>query len=218
VSERPVDFFVAVPLRFVYAHDADEIDWMHFVIGVHVAAQCFEVRNTSDSVAAIRLSTLAELCGNVTDQTIRNKLHDLKPAWIDFDVRQGQRSAWRIRLTGLAQETETTTPLPSDFKPTSNETTPFVLKLTSNDSEPDDVAIPHGERARTSTRLQNSDSEVLDKRNETKRNEDERKASTRGNLDHLGVETTVAGDDLADALERARLFDERFPPPPRRAS
>jgi hypothetical protein len=52
---------------------------------------------------------------------------------------------------------------------------------------------------------------------EEKRRE-ETKAGNEEELDHLGVETTAAGDDLLDAIERARLFDEMFPPKAKRAS
>jgi hypothetical protein len=227
VSEQkpPVDHFTVIPRRFTDAHIADEIDSMHLVIGLHIAARCYEVRNTSDGTAAIRLSWLAELCGDISTETIRRKLHELEPDWIVCEVGQGQRSAWRIRLTGLAQEPGTATPLPHDLHTTSTKPAPPAWKSTSTAPEAGETAIPLGERDASLTRLPHRISQRQDKRNETKRNEDETRAASSEKLDHLGVETTGADFDAAefiqdqrrrDSLERARRFDEMFPPKAKR--
>jgi len=211
-EQKPVDHFTIIPRRFTDAHLADELDHLHVLIGLHVAARCYEVRNTSDGVAAIRLTQLAELCGNVSIETIRRKLHELEPTWIACEVEPGQRSAWRIRLTGLAHEAVADTPHPHDLHTTSTETPPRVWRSTSTGLEAAEGLNPHGKRERTSTRPPELASEEQDIRDETKRDENETKAASSENQDHLGVETTAASNDLADALGRARLFDEMFPP------
>ena len=72
-----IDHFAPVPLRFIEANRADELDATHVLVGTHLAAQCYEARNTADGVATVRLRTLADLCGKSTE-TIRKKLHDLR--------------------------------------------------------------------------------------------------------------------------------------------
>jgi hypothetical protein len=219
-EQKPVDHFTIIPRRFTDAHIADEIDHLHVLIGLHIAARCYEVRNTSHGVAAIRLASLAELCGNTSTETIRRKLHELEPEWIACEVEPGQRSAWRIRLTGLAHEADTNTAPPHDLHRTSTKEPPPVWRFTSTDLEPGGGANPHGETASGATRLPHGVFERPDKRNETKRNDDERKAGIEGkngeNLDTAVGETTVAAD--FDPIERARQFDEMFPPRARRAS
>jgi hypothetical protein len=217
-EQRPVDHFTIIPRRFTDAHIADEIDSTHLVLGVHIAARCYEVRNTSDGVAAIRLSSLAELCGDVSTETIRRKLHELEPDWIACEVGQGQRSAWRIRLTGLAHEADTDTPLPRDLHTTSTETPLPVWKLTSTARDAGEAITPHDERDAGPTRPPQRVSGRQNKRNDTRRDEYEKKAGIEEKLDTVVGETTAAELDPLDALERARLFDEMFPPRARRAS
>jgi hypothetical protein len=200
------------------ARKADEIDGVDLLIGVHVATDCFDALNISDGVAAVRLANLAELCER-SEQNIRVRLHELrKKGWLDFEQpAPGQRAAWRIWLVGLAHEGTDSTPAPhTNNRPTK---TPLpVLSSSSTGPAPEIGANPHGESAGTSSRAPQADFEEQDIRDETKRDEDEKKAAASENLDHLGVETTAAGDDLRDAIERARRFDEMFPPRARRAS
>jgi hypothetical protein len=204
-EQKPVDHFTIIPRRFTDAHLADEIDSIHLVIGVHIAARCYEVRNTSDGVAAIRLSSLAELCGDVSTETIRRKLHELEPAWIACEVGQGQRSAWRIRLTGLAHEADAGTPPPRDFHATSTETPLPVWKLTSTELDASGATIPHDERDAGPARPPQPVSERQNKRNETRRDEYEKRAGTEEKLDTAVAETTTARLNPLDALERAPL-------------
>jgi hypothetical protein len=218
VSEQK-PFFTLIPRRFIDARIADEIDAVDVLIGVHVATDCFDALNTSDGVAPVRLSGLAELCG-VSEETIRRRLHELrKQGWLDFEQpAPGQRAAWRIWLVGLAYEGADSSPAPQTNHRPTTETPPSVWSSSSTDLPPETPANRHGKRARTSTQAPQAEVEQSDKRNETRRNENEKKAATSENLDHLGVETTVAEPDPLDALERARRFDEMFPPRRRQAS
>jgi hypothetical protein len=219
MSERPGDFFTMIPRRFIDARKADDIDGVDLLIGVHVATDCFDALNISDGVAAVRIANLAELCER-SEQNIRVRLHELrKKGWLDFEQpAPGQRAAWRIWLVGLAHEGTDSTPAPqTNNRPTTKTPLP-VLSSSSTSSSLELGANRQGESDGTSPQAQQADFEQQDIRDETKRDEYERKAASSEDLDHLGVETTAAGDDLLDAIERARLFDEMFPPRSRRAS
>jgi hypothetical protein len=133
------DFATFIPIRFVDALRADEVDVLRYGLGCYVAALCFECRNTSGGVAVVRLSELAELF-DVSVDTIGRKLHDLEPDWIECDVRSGQR-AWRIGLTGLASPARP----PHDLRRTSAPEGSPVRRLTSADEQSPDGASPHAE-------------------------------------------------------------------------
>jgi len=204
VSERK-DHFTLVPRRFTDAHIADELDAVHVLIGLHVAARCYEVINTSGGVAPIRLAPLAELC-EVSEETVRRRLHDLRDwGWLGFEAPvPGQRSAWRIWLLGLAHEGGDSTRAPQTCHRPTTETPPRPRSSSSTAATSKEGAIPHGEKESTSTRAPQSDSAREDKRNETKRNE---KSLTEEKLDHVVGETTAAASDR-------ELLDRIWPSPP----
>src|SRR5262245_32004607 len=91
------DFAVFIPIRFYDAYDLGEITKRQFDIAVRVARRCFEVRNTSQGWAVIKLKPLAEEF-EVSGDTISRDLWALHPKWVQCEVKSGQQ-AWRIRLT-----------------------------------------------------------------------------------------------------------------------
>jgi hypothetical protein len=206
VSEpRDVDHFTAVPRRFTDAHIADELDATHVLLGLHLAARCYEVVNTAGGVAAVRLAVLAELC-EVSNETARRKLHELRElGWIDFDAPEpGQRVAWRIWLTGLAREDESdarSTRAPYQLHTSSTKDPPSVWSSSSTGPRPHVGEIPYGESVSTSTRAPQREAPVSDRRDETRREEN---SLSKENYDHLVGKTT--GEAAAEALERERAF------------
>jgi hypothetical protein len=195
-----VDHFTAVPRRFTDAHIADELDAAHVVIGVHVAARCYEVRNTAGGVAALRLSALAELCG-VSDETVRRKLHELRERrWIDFTPPgSGQRAAWRVWLTGLARDRESSR-APQQLHSSSTKDPPPVWSSSSTGLPGSGTGIPLGNTESTSTPAPQDEVPVPDRRNETRRDET---FLTEENYDHVVGKTTAKTPEL----ERAFLAD-----------
>jgi hypothetical protein len=102
VTPQAVDHFVPIPLRFVEALVAGDLDSTACLIGVLVARRCYEVKNTAGGVATVRLATLADLCG-VTDDTIERKARWAQSKRLDR-LREAQAGAadW---LADLAQRT-----------------------------------------------------------------------------------------------------------------
>jgi hypothetical protein len=213
VSEH-VDHYAPVPLRFVDALNEGVLEPAHVLVGVLVAARCYEVRNTAGGVATIRLSTLAELC-KVSDDKISRKLDDLRErGWIDFErPKPGQRIGWRIWLTELAPSHLRSEPPPQHLRTTSAKDPPSVRSSTSADLPGGDTAIPHGDRGRTSAPAPHDAFAVLT--NDTRR--DQKRTISEQNYDQVVGETTAAALEevsfldavagaAADAFEREREF------------
>jgi hypothetical protein len=77
-------------------------------------------------------------------EALRQRLHRLR-RWIEFDVGPGQRRPWTFRLTGAA--------IDADLQPTSNETPPSRLEVTSNDPDDEEAAMPLPEHDSDPARL-----------------------------------------------------------------
>lgn len=142
MSPRRSEHFAAIPLRFFYEWQAQELDALHVLVALYLVARCHEVVNTAAGVAVIRLAEIAELCG-VDDETIRRRLHDLRDAaWVGFDdPRTGPGSRWRVWLTGLALR-RASEPPPRLDPITSHEET-AERRLISSDAGLTATAIPH---------------------------------------------------------------------------
>lgn len=190
---KHVDHFAAIPLRFIRAHDAGELDAKHVLVGALVAARCYDVRNTADGVAGIRLAWLAELC-EFSEETVRTKLRELEErGWIGFDApRPGQRVGWRIWLEGLAVAERDADPPPAEFQADGSS----VGSSSSRASEPERAVTPHGATERTSRRAPDAELEQGDKRDETRRLEaKEENPRSEEKLDHVVDKTTAAESD-----------------------
>jgi len=193
----PVDHFTAVPRRFTDAHIADELDALHVLIGLHVAARCYEVRNTSGGVAAIRLSSLAELCER-HPQTIRLRLESLKErGWIGFEKpKPGQHTAWKIWLTGLEVDFGNAGRAANQLNASSTRTTPPTLSTSSTAPGSGMGAIPLGERDNSPPPPQHVSSTPTT--NETRREEKrttKSKPLSEEKLDHVLGEGTSGETD-----------------------
>src|SRR5215204_4016903 len=197
-----VDHFAPVPLRFLRAWEFGELDAQHVLIGLHLSACCYEVKNTADGVAAIRLNALAELTESHVE-TARRKMHELQDRdWINFEKpRQGQHTAWKVWLTGLArndQQDANSTAVPQQF----HTGTPSRVELKLH-SRPDEIpATPHGETERTSTEVPQALAAVS---TEETRREGKRERLTEENYDHLLGKTTAASLTGEQVLELGTL-------------
>jgi hypothetical protein len=206
-------FFVPLPWEFFDAWLVDQrVKRTHVLCAFYVAARCFEAKNTGAGVAPIELSTVARLC-SVSPETIRRTLHDLRRwGWIDFEAGDGGDPAWRIWLTGLSLEE----PSPRPLHDLSTKAPAPVWRGLSTASPDSEGANPHRETEHDSTTSPQSDSAETPIRDETKREKTTPRSEEK--LDDVLGKTTGAEFVPLDALERARRFDEMYPPRRRRAS
>jgi hypothetical protein len=90
--------FVMLPHRFIDAVMRGELSERQARLCLYIA------RHASQEKALAKLS-LAQIDGGVgwqeSDDTLLRELKTLRPAWIDFGSKQGQRAPYAIRLTGL---------------------------------------------------------------------------------------------------------------------
>jgi hypothetical protein len=100
------DHAVFIPIRFYDAFDLGEVTQRQFDLGVRIARRCYDVRNTSDGWAVVRLTPLAEEF-DVSEEAIRLDLH--------------------ARLTGLASPARP----PQHLQDTSKKEHPDIWRLTS---------------------------------------------------------------------------------------
>lgn len=95
---KPADRFARVPQRFYDALASGEVSHRQFVLGCYLAGQVDYVTGK----AALTLKALADgLDWPWSDETLRKDLLGMRPQWIEYEVRQGQRSRYVFRLTGL---------------------------------------------------------------------------------------------------------------------
>jgi hypothetical protein len=190
------DLYFEVPRRFHDATRRGEVNGRQYLLGCYLAG---EVHFQTGEVS-LTLRALADGCDwQWSEDTLLRDLRALRPAWIDFEVGQGQRQPYVFRLTGLRRRE---TQLPQDFRTE----TRSPAEVTSRLRKSEQAANPQPKSGFVSAQPRHGGSPKEEKRRE------ETKAGNEEKLDHLGVETTVAGDDLLDAIKRARLFDEMFPP------
>jgi hypothetical protein len=92
------ELFVMLPHRFIDAVMRGELSERQARLCLYI------VRHASQEKALAKLS-LAQIDGGVdwqeSDDTLLRELKTLRPAWIDFGSKQGQRAPYAIRLTGL---------------------------------------------------------------------------------------------------------------------
>lgn len=116
--------FRMVPLIFIDACSTGEMNERQFFLG------CFILRYASYKTGELSL-TLGELRQRsgykLSPDSLLNDLKALRrQAWIDFESKQGQRTPYKFRTTGLAPE-RAEQPLPNDFRnelPDSSEVEP----------------------------------------------------------------------------------------------
>lgn len=214
VSKAAVDHFAPIPLRFIHAHEADELDAKHVLIGTLLAARCYQVRNTAGGIAASRLSALAEL-GECSEETVRTKLHELRErGWIDLEApRPGQRAAWRIWLTGLALRDESSDRAAPELQTSSRGEHRSVGSSSSRGAHSPKPANPHEQRQRTSRRTPDAPLKRLDKRNETRPDERREDLRSKEKLDHVvGEAPSRAALDFDESLRPDLVEENPFPP------
>jgi hypothetical protein len=127
--------FVRQPRRFHDALRCDDVNHRQFLLGCFLAGEI----DFRTGVVALTLRALSDGIGwEWSEDTLLRDLKALRPAWIDFEAKQGQRSPYVFRLTGLAVAGESETArLPHDFRtetPSPAEVTPRLRKLEQSTS------------------------------------------------------------------------------------
>lgn len=121
------DLYVQVPRRFYDALARGEITGRQFRLGCHLAGAV----HWKTGEVSLTLRALADGCDwTWSEDTLLRDLRALRPAWIEFEVGQGQRRPYVFRLTGLRRREEGEPPL--DFRtetPSPAEVTPTLRKL-----------------------------------------------------------------------------------------
>jgi hypothetical protein len=162
-------FFVGLPWPFLDAWLAKEVDDLDVLIALYLGRRCFEARNTSGGIALVELSTLAELF-DVSRETIRRRLQRLRErGWVDFQAVGGSSPTWRIWLTGLSIEEpdQGGSTLAPQNEP------PDLWSYSSTDKPEPTEAIPQPESDSAPPLLHNPDFSGLDRRYETRREENQ---------------------------------------------
>lgn len=111
---RANESFVCYPLRFLDALRRGDINERQFLIGCYLAG-AIDFRTGE---VALTLRSLADSIGwKQSEDTLERDLDALRPAWIYFETKQGQRTPRVFRLTGLAiLKGGKPAPLPHDFR------------------------------------------------------------------------------------------------------
>jgi hypothetical protein len=129
------DYVARIPHRFFDALESGEISYRQFLLGAwFVKTANFK----TNQVALTFTSVVAGHAWRPSDQTITRDLEGLRPEWLDYEVRQGQRRTI-FRLTGLCQLGQQ---LPQDIP----KTAPDLGKLHPDLGKPIQSATPQAER------------------------------------------------------------------------
>jgi hypothetical protein len=100
---RALEPFTMLPDRFIDAEMRGELSQRQAKLLRFIA------RNASETKREATLS-LAQIAAGVrwewSEDTLLRELKSLRPEWIDFGSKPGQRAPYLIRLTGLAVERE----------------------------------------------------------------------------------------------------------------
>lgn len=190
-SRQKIDFFGRVPLRFQEALRRGEISFEQFGIGAFLAVECFM---SATGAATYTLTGLREaLAYRKQRDALRRNLEALRPAWIEFDVRERQRKAITFRLTGLAVESPT--------------------------AASDDLSMPQSRRLRPQSPLQ-SRGEALDGSAAHEASSTTGVRGSRRGSDPLLSHLILSGEDsvnqsrgVALPVEQAVLADAHSAPP-----
>jgi hypothetical protein len=126
-----LDRFTQIPRRFHDALERDEINHRQFFLGCYLAGKV----DYQTGEVAFTLRALADNMGwDWTDETLRKDLRHLRPGWIDYSAKQGQRSPYIFRLTGLQ--------VGAHFQPRVRPT----LEVSSNEADTASPATPPQQR------------------------------------------------------------------------
>ena len=109
--------FGAVPLDFMWALERGDISADEFMVGAYLV--CAADRETHEVIRTLR--ALAESIGweKSLDALGRTLARLREKQWIAYDVKQGQRAPWVIRLTWLDRESRSTSAFTSAWDPPS---------------------------------------------------------------------------------------------------
>jgi DeoR-like helix-turn-helix domain len=172
VNGRRSEHFAAVPGRFIHNWYDGELGPLHVLIALDLVWRCHQARNTAGGIARVSLSELAEVY-EVSEETIRRKLHDLHEAgWIDFEQpRRGPGPKWKIWLAGLAlRHSSEVAEEPSFHRVSSPEGVP-ARKLISTGMDLEEAATPHEDWSGNSSEFPHEPSVQNNRRDETRREE-----------------------------------------------
>jgi hypothetical protein len=189
--------FTMLPNRFIDAEMRGELSQRQ-------AKLCrFIARNASQNTREARL-TLAQIAAGVgwerSEDTLMRELKALRPEWIDFGSKPGQRAPYLIRLTGLAveQEGDSTSARPPQNPVNLAEVEP--PHADGREAGANQRREPHATSAETSADAERSLFTLTSSEGRAL------KAASEEKLDHLVGETTAAEFAPADQSE------PEFPP------
>jgi hypothetical protein len=129
------DLVAVIPHRFFDALESGEITDRQFLLG----AWFIKTANFKTKQVALTLrSVAAGHAWRPSDDTVRRDLEVLKPDWLDFEMRSGQRRT-AFRLTGLCQTGQQP---PHDLR----KTEPHLRRLPPDLRRSDQPATPQPER------------------------------------------------------------------------
>jgi hypothetical protein len=89
-----------VPVSFIDACSTGEINDRQLALGVVIKRKA----NYKTGEARLTLEQIAALLCRRPTQTLRDDLRRLRPAWLAYESKPGQRDPYVIRLTGLADD------------------------------------------------------------------------------------------------------------------
>jgi hypothetical protein len=130
---EPVDGWEKLPRDAVDALEGGELDFFDFGILSYIVGSI----NWKIGVWKGTLGKLAEGMGWPFEaQALRKRLNRLKDEeWFDFDLRQGQRSAYVIRPGARLKRGQKNLPPRTDLVPTSYQAPPSSYEVSSYDDE-----------------------------------------------------------------------------------
>jgi hypothetical protein len=216
IAPRSVERFGRIPLRTYDALEEDELDFGGFGL-----VCWFEGRANYGKNPPQLIGTLARIKDAVgwpwSDEALRSKLGSLKAdGWIDFDMKQGSRAPYVIRLLKCRVNFQSTSkPPPSHFQVEP----PSSLELTSKTPSNEQPSTADKQRGLEPSSLpstplpQRADSREHRADTEPREQRAEAEGSSKGRTTNAEGVTTLGGlgPDVEAAMERARAAQKSRP-------
>lgn len=200
------DYYSRHPLRVCEALERADLDFNGYaLVSFFVDRIDAKILSGGTNEVALTLEALAEtITWPLGREALRQKLHELRRAgWIDFDdLKQGQRRPWVFRLGRAAIDGESE-PIHDRPRADLQAETPVELEVSSNESQSDPAANPHGERDSVRPRP------PTDERPRAELSRAEREAAPNGDsVDGEGTQVETHDDRLIAAIAESRHRDD----------